>query len=164
MQWNSEVEKSTGKLENSELDDDELKTLRGKLSEIREKARSAAGEIDLALEPLRDELEALGPEPAEDEPKELASIAEKRKLLNRRIAIMEGQRKEVELLLSLLEKTLKQLSAIRIDRFTQKTFARDVSALAPEIWRKGMADLVDEFIETRQQFNKWQSEKNSASI
>jgi potassium-dependent mechanosensitive channel len=161
QQWSSAIEKSGKQLENQDLKDENLKALRGKLTEIRDQARSTIDEIDSALEPLKDELEALGPEPAEGEPKELASIAKKRSLLNQQIADMEGRHKEVELTISHAEKALKKLSNIRLGRFTKKTFTQGTLALSPALWRKAIPDLRSEYNETRKKLIKWKSENIS---
>ncbi|MGR9115913.1 MAG: mechanosensitive ion channel domain-containing protein [Gammaproteobacteria bacterium] len=162
QQWNSEIEKSSEKLQSLEIEDDKLKLLRGKLTEIRDHARSITSEVDSTLDPLKDELDALGPEPAEGEPKELASISKKRRLLSQRISDMEGQGKEVELLIDHTEKVLKQISAIRFDRFTQKTFTRGVSAVSPEIWRKAIPDLLSELNDAQKKVSQWLSENISS--
>ncbi|MGR9071866.1 MAG: hypothetical protein ACU833_02245, partial [Gammaproteobacteria bacterium] len=90
-EWNAAIEDAAGRLESPDLDDETLKRLRGRLTEIRDAARAVQAEIDLEAAPLRDELDALGPPPAEAEPKESPAIARKRQSLNDGLAAVEGQ-------------------------------------------------------------------------
>ena len=157
MQWNAEIEQSIKQLENPGLDDETLKRLREKLTDIRDGARIVRNDIAAEAGPLNDELSALGPPPAEGEPKESGNIAKKRALLNERLSAIDGRVKEAELLLSRTDMVLKQLAAIRIDRFTKKIFSRGLSALAPEVWRKAVPELREKLVSATNQFEQWRA-------
>lgn len=157
LQWHAHLEQSNKDLAGPNLDDDALISLRGQITEILDGARSARGVIESEAGPLRDELSALGSPPATDAPKESAVIAKKRKALNDHLAVIDGQIKEAELILSRAEEALKQLSAIRIQRFTHKIFRRGFSALAPEVWQKAIPELQEKVSEAKNQLEAWQS-------
>ena len=95
-------------MERSDLKDETLKRLRKELIEIREQIRPAREEFDLSKEPLQDQLNALGAPPVEGQPKESKAIAIQRKKLNEQIADIDIQVKEADLILTQVEKILKQ--------------------------------------------------------
>ena len=158
--WNASIEQSSKQLASPDLDDETLKKLRDKLIEIRDGIHSVRDEFNLEAGSLNDELSALGPPPAESEPKESVGIAKKRSSLNAHLSTIEGKIKETDLTLAHTEKALKKLSSIRIDRFTHKIFSRGLSAASPEVWQKALPDLYEKWTSGRMQFEQWQSEEN----
>ncbi|HEY8096601.1 MAG TPA: DUF3772 domain-containing protein [Methylobacter sp.] len=164
LQWNADLEQSSKALASPDLDDDALKHLREHLNELRNDALSARDKITSEISHLHDELTALGLPPGKDAPNESASIATKRKVLNDQLTIKEGQIKEAGLIISSADETLDQLSALRIHRFTKKTFSRGLSALAPEVWQKGIPNLQEKLNGVKNQFETWQSEETDESL
>lgn len=164
LQWNADLEQSSHAIASSNLDDEAFKHLREHLNELHNDALSARDKIASEVSHLHDELTALGPPPAKDAPGESTSIATKRKALNKQLTAVDGQVKEVDLVISRSDETLDQLSALRIHRFTQKIFSRGFSALAPEVWQRGIPDLQEKLSVVKNQFETWQSEETAESF
>ncbi len=164
QQWNADLEQSRLELANPDIDDEALKQLREHVNGLRNNVISAHDKTAAEVNPLQNELTALGPPPAKDAPAESKSIAVKRKTLNEQLTAVQGQVKEAELLISGADEVLDQLSTLRIHRFTQKVFTRGSSALAPEVWKRGIPDLQEKMTAVKQQFELWRSEQTAESF
>ncbi|AEF99960.1 DUF3772 domain-containing protein [Methylomonas methanica] len=154
-QWNAELEQAAQTLANKDIDDGELKQLSEQLNGLRTDALAVSDDLAAQITPLQTELAALGPPPAKGAPKEPASLAAKRTSLNEQLAAIDGQTKELGLVISRTDDMLDQLSELRIRRFTQKIFTRGVSPLAPQIWQKGLPELQEKFASLNQQGTAW---------
>lgn len=159
LQWNADLAQSNQSLTDPDLDDETLKHLREHLNGLRSDAISARDQIATEVAPLNNELTALGPPPAEDAPAEAGSIAGKRKALNDQLAVIDGEAKELELVISNADDALDKLSALRIRRFTQATFSHGLSALAPEVWQRGIPDIDAKVTALQDQFHNWLSQE-----
>ena len=133
LQWNADLAQSNKSLADPDLDDETLKHLREHLNELQSNAGSVRDQIVTEVTPLRNELTALGPPPARAGTTESEGVANKRKALNDQLAVIEGQAKELELVISSSDDALDKLSALRIQRFTQESFPRGLSPFPPDV-------------------------------
>lgn len=164
LQWNADLAQSNKSLADPDLDDETLKHLREHLNELQSNAGSVRDQIVTEVTPLRNELTALGPPPAQAGTTESGGVANKRKALNDQLAVIEGQAKELELVISSSDDALDKLSALRIQRFTQETFTRGLSALAPEVWQRGVPDIQIKLATLKDQFQSWKSHETDHAL
>lgn len=160
LQWNADLAQSNKAVADPDIDDETLKHLREHLNGMRNDAISVHDQIAAEITPLNSDLTALGPPPAKDAPAELDSIARKRKALDTQLALINGQAKEVELLISNIDVLLDQLSDLRIHRFTQKTFTRGLSALAPDVWQRAIPEIQTKVTNLSALLKSWTSQEN----
>lgn len=158
------LEQARQTLADTGSNDEALKPLREQLSGLRADAIAASGNLAAIAGPLQTELAALGPPPAKDAPKEAESLAVKRSRLNQHLAAIDGQTKELGLVISRADDTLDQLSALRIRRFTQKIFSRGISPLAPDAWQKGLPEIQDKFAALNRQFAAWRAVETNDTL
>lgn len=164
QQWNAELEEAKQSLANADIDDEELKQIRARLNGLRTDAIATSDNLAAKTAPLQTELTALGPPPAKDAPKEPGSLAVKRKGLNDQLAAMDGQAKELGLVISRADDALDQLSVLRIRRFTQKIFSRGFSPLAPEVWQKGLPEFQEKFTALTKQVTAWRDHETGQAL
>ncbi|MGF1639999.1 MAG: DUF3772 domain-containing protein [Rhodospirillales bacterium] len=87
-------------------------------------------------------LEALGPPPAEGEPREPPDVAGERRQLTQSIAAFKAQMAQAELARTRARELQGALSEAVRARFIEQLFARDRSPLAPEVFAKGAPEFV----------------------
>lgn len=160
QQWNAEITQINKALANPEIDDESLNQFLEQLNKLRSDALTASDQTKLDSGPLQTQLTALGPPPAAGAPPESNALVAKRKELNDRLMTIQGQLKEIELIVSAADQSLDQISALRIHRFTQRIFSRGPSPLMPEVWKRGIPDLQKKLLALENQINAWQSAEN----
>ncbi len=151
-EWNALLDRAEKTLSKPEVTDDQLDRLRADLVDTRVESRSSAEQASSELELMREDLNALGPLPAEGAPPEPEAVAAQRKAINERIAVIEGQRRETELVAARTERLLNTIAELRRVRFTERILAHGPSPLSPAVWQKAWSELADDVSGVQQGF------------
>jgi small-conductance mechanosensitive channel len=106
---------------------------RSALTKLKGEADSTAKLLDQPQADVAAQVTQLGPPPAEGVA-EAPEVAQQRKLLNDRAALLLGLRKQLELLGVEAEQHMSRLSAIERDQFLNRVFAYEESILDPRMW------------------------------
>ena len=162
LQWKADLQLANTTFSNPDLDTEALIHLREQLIEIRDSASDARNKINLEINSFQDQIITLSPPPVAGAPAESDSIS--RKSLNDRLAGLQEQLKQTDLVISGSDDTLKHLSVLQIQLFTKKIFSRGLSALNPKVWEKGIPEFCDKLIVVKNQFTVWQSAQTSQFI
>jgi potassium efflux system protein len=156
-EWNALLDRAEKTLARPEVSDDQLDQLRADLVNTRVESRSSAEQAAAEVDLIRQDLAALGPPPAEGAPPEPEAVAAQRKALDERIASVEGQRRETDLVTARAERLLNRISELRRIRFTERLLARGPSPLSPKVWEKALPELVGAVSGFRQGLQAWLS-------
>ena len=128
--WNqslTEIElKAEGSLEVGEVD-----ALRDRLSETERQARAARLEIESQIAPLDSQLQTLGPAPAEGDPPEAPDIVQQRESLNTRIAALQAQITQTDLVINRVKALDDRLSRYTRERSLEQAVELFPFPLAP---------------------------------
>jgi potassium efflux system protein len=141
-EWQKTLDEAEKDLAQPDIRDSRLAHLRDQLADLQARAREAADGAARQATVLRDDLDALGPPPAEGAPPEAPNVVARRKSLNEELAAADGTVKEAELVIVHAKRVMEELNALRRTRFTERVLARSVSPLAPSIWRKALPDFA----------------------
>jgi potassium efflux system protein len=106
---------------------------RSALTKLKGEADSTAKLLDQPQADVAAQVTQLGPPPAEGVA-EAPEVAQQRKLLNDRAALLLGLRKQLELLGVEADQHMSRLSAIERDQFLNRVFAYEESILDPRMW------------------------------
>ena len=142
IDWNSQLDKWQKQLSQDDLKSIDIKELRTSLQTMRAQIEIATEQSEANIDALRDELDLLGPAPADESAQEPSSIAAKRKTLGKQLATFEGLLKEVDLVTSRIDKALYDSSVMRMQQFKQEIFTHTISPLFPDTWRKSIHELT----------------------
>ena len=139
-EWQKALEGTEKELTNPDIADERLVALReamlrldAQMSQLREAASDQAMVI-------RDDLEALGPPPAEGQPPESPTVVARRKHLNEAIAASEGVAKEADMLMGRNDRVLEAIKSQRQSRFTERVLTRSTPPLSEPVWSKAMLE------------------------
>ncbi|QSA96054.1 DUF3772 domain-containing protein [Methylococcus sp. EFPC2] len=138
--WNSVLEEADQSLLKPEVADERLEELRAEVAKLRLDAIAAADGAAPDVQLIRDELQALGPPPAEGQPPDSPSVVSKRKAIVEKLAAAEGTIKETELVIARADRILGQSATLRRQRFTERVLARGPSPVSAAIWKKAGSD------------------------
>jgi len=141
-EWNQALTEVGGAAESGDLTLAQAEALRARLVEVRRAAVQARQQTQDRIAPLRTQLAALGPPPAEGEPAEPPDIAAQRENINEQIASLQAQIKNAELAITRadeLERTI--VSAARahtikeiLEPFPFPLAPRTIAVAAPEFF------------------------------
>ena len=110
-----------------------LERLRVELIDQRAKAQELQSSLQASLEPLKSQLDALGPAPEDGRP-EAEEIAERREALLQQISRLEVWLKEVGLALTRAASLQDQLARRQRTQFTKVLFSRGIGPLDAAAW------------------------------
>ncbi len=128
-------------LNDPRLDDADFDRLRKAIEAQRDsitKLRATQRDEATAAQSL---LDALGPAPAEGQPRESAAVAETRRQLTQRVQRAQDALKQADLGLVRVTALQEKLGAESREQFTRRLAYRGTSPLVPEFWGNALADL-----------------------
>ncbi len=139
--WAAELDRAAEAIGVPDPPDSALSEIRDRLEFIRDQSRAWIGEQAPAVQRIEQELNALGPAPAEGEEPEAAGVAAQRQDLKTRLAQIAGPVKEAELVLGRANRLIGEIGEIRRRRFAERIMTRGPSPLSPEIWQRALPEM-----------------------
>ncbi len=133
--WQKNLDELEKRLMVSDLDEFRLTELQKSLDRLRLNIRIASDDAQPEIKIIQDDLQALGKPPAAEQPPESTSVAARRQLLNRQLALAEGSIKEAELLINRADRLANDISDLRRSRFTARLLTQGPSPLSLGIWK-----------------------------
>ena len=137
-----QIEQALGK---RELSDAALLELRGTIEPLNTTLKSTLEDLSPKLDAAREQLEQLGPKPADKAPPEAPAVAAERERLQKQFEEADAAVKRAKLLSVRLDQASGTILSLRRDIFTRTLLARTSSILSPSlwtsIWRETPADL-----------------------
>jgi small-conductance mechanosensitive channel len=128
-----------------ELADAALLELRGNIEPLNSTLKTALDDLTPKLDAAREQLEQLGPKPADKAPPEAPTVAAEREGLQKQFEEADAAVKRAKLLSVRLDQASATILSLRRDLFTRTLLARSDSILSPSlwgsIWREAPADL-----------------------
>ncbi|MBP6818029.1 MAG: mechanosensitive ion channel family protein [Ferrovibrio sp.] len=128
-------------LNDPRLSDSDIDRLRSELEQQRDvvtKQRTAQREEATAAQTL---LEALGPAPEANQPRESAAVAETRRQLTLRAQRAQDAVKETDLALVRLAAMQEKLTTESREQFTRRLAYRGTAPIVPDFWGQALTDL-----------------------
>ncbi|MGM0586410.1 MAG: DUF3772 domain-containing protein, partial [Pseudomonadota bacterium] len=119
-----------------------LEVLRERLAEDRAAAAEMAERARAAGEPLRAQLETLGPPPEEGEAAEVPQVADRRAGLQGRLDALDARLHEAELARTRADSLISEIDAQVRQRFAERLMSLGPSPLNPALWPKAAAELA----------------------
>ncbi len=107
--------------------------VRARLDQERTDARTLADQAQEAMLPIQEQLEALGPPPAEGETEAEEIVAERRDL-NEQLETLKATSSKAELAFTRADGLLQRLTAARRQQFTDRLLTRGPTPLDPGNW------------------------------
>ena len=142
-EWTEGLDRATQEVASPGLSAPRAETLKKRLAAIAGEARTikenAQGEID----PLKVQLEALGPPPAEGEQPELEEIAAQRRKIEEDVAAYEARVKQADLALTRTKEVLEQIAARTFERSIQLLFRSYPLPFAPDTVVKAVPEFFE---------------------
>ncbi len=132
--WQATLARTTNRVAEGDLANDEYEALRGELAQIQKEAREAAATVIAARDSDQQMLASLGAAPAQGEPAEAAPVATERKRLSQAIAESEGRVKQVDLVVTRIDILLRTAADQRMTELTEQILKRGPVPLAPASW------------------------------
>lgn len=137
-----QIEQALGK---RELSDAALLELRANIEPLNTTLKSTLEDLTPKLDAAREQLEQLGPKPADKAPPEAPAVAAERERLQKQFEEADAAVKRAKLLSVRLDQASGTILSLRRDIFTRTLLARSSSILSPSlwtsIWRETPADL-----------------------
>ena len=137
-----QIEQALGR---RELGDAALLELRGNIEPLNATLKAALDDLAPKLDAAREQLEQLGPKPADKAPPEAPAVAAEREGLQKQFEEADAAVKRAKLLSVRLDQASGTILSLRRDLFTRTLLARSDSILSPSlwasIWREAPADL-----------------------
>ena len=127
----SKADEIGAKLERGRMNAAAIEQLRAALEERRKQLQDMAETTTTTLAPLRAELEALGPAPAEgaSEPEDIAA---KRAELLEKVAPLDSLLKRIQVSQTRIQSLADRLIEFRLDQFTRQILERQPSPVSPD--------------------------------
>lgn len=139
--WDGEASEIERRLEEAQLTPEDLDAMRRVLDAQRAAIPPLVTETEAALKPLREQLAALGPPPAEGAA-EPPDVARQRDELTKRITALEGRLKRLAQADARVTGLLDRLAAARRQLFTRQLLTRGPSPLAPDVLPAALRSLT----------------------
>jgi small-conductance mechanosensitive channel len=140
--WDKTATRAEEVLAAGEASTSALEVMRESLVEQRAAARAMVAEETKKLAPFRQQLEALGPKPAEGV-EEAPEVVAARLDLNQKIETVSGRLKKAELALARVDGLIKQLDGLIRGRFTNTLLSTGPSPLSPWRWVGAVAEYLN---------------------
>lgn len=116
--------------------------LQENLSAVVQSAAAAEADAQAALIPLRQELDTLGPVPAEGEPPELPEIAQARAEIQDSVATQEARLRQAQLAQTQARALLREISRLQQRELTERLMHNFPSPLQPATWVTAVGQAV----------------------
>ena len=129
--WNQTLAEVGRAADRPDLTAEQVEAQRARLADILSELADTRSESRAGLDPLRSQLDALGPPPAEGEPDEAADVARQREILTGEITALEGRIKQTGLIETKAVELDSRLSAYVRGVAVEILFERNPLPLAP---------------------------------
>lgn len=140
--WDEDARRAEAILDAGSASTPRLETVRELMADRRSQARYVAEQAAAVLAPLKSEMDALGPAPAEGQ-SEAESIASQRQKLSQRIAEVEGRMRNADLARARADTLIDRIDRIVRERFAQELLTLGPSPLNPLNWRAALVEAAD---------------------
>ncbi len=141
--WNRLLDSAQQEVSRSSIPRERLRQVRANLATIRSEAESLREQADVALEPLRERLAALGAAPEENEPPEPDAIAAQRAQLLTDISILDARLKQIELALSRVNEVEDLASNVVRERRIAGFLTLSPFPLAPSTVERAVPEFLE---------------------
>jgi potassium-dependent mechanosensitive channel len=129
----SDLERVQSAISQSEVGDDQLAAQRNIVEKLRLDSLAQANALNAPLKDFTQQLNQLGPVPAEGR-SETSVIAAQRQSLNNAVARLSAAQKQFELLGIEADQATGKISALQRTQFLQRVFKPDKSIFNPQLW------------------------------
>ncbi|GGE50924.1 mechanosensitive ion channel protein MscS [Actibacterium pelagium] len=140
--WTAKLDEIAEKLDQPDNSDEALSQIRDELDATRDEAREWISATTPALEGIQQQIDAMGPAPAEGEEPEPDTVAAKREELKDSLDAIAGPLLEADLVLTRVALLTSNLAQIRRSRFAARIFARGPSPVSPEVWKNAKPEIT----------------------
>jgi len=141
-EWESRAAVARTAIANDRASTAAFEVLREVLVGHRAAARALAARTEALAQPLRRQLEALGPSPAEGEA-EAASVAAERRELNRRLATLEARSRKAEFARARADTLIEKIGELIRRRVAEEFLTRGPTPLDPSLWPGAIAEYLE---------------------
>ncbi len=159
ISWEAKLSAIKAQLEKPGQSDEVLSDLRGQLESLRAEIKDSVTPQSKSLETLKSEIEALGSAPEKDAPPEATDIKIQREKINQQIAESEGRIKEINLVITNVDKLLHQLAEIRRTQFANLVLSHGPSPISPTLWNNALPQIAAASVTVKQAFKNLLSNK-----
>lgn len=139
--WNAALSAVTRQLRDPRMDDDGFAALRAELDRLRVNATSERDLFRQAVTATQTQLDALGPAPAQGQPREAQGVTESRRQLAVRLQSVQDSVKQAELALTRIVALQDEVADEARRQFTRQLLYRGASPFNPDFWRNGFDDI-----------------------
>lgn len=139
--WEQQAQQVETALQEDSITGARASSLRDLIDPHRARARSITDQAKAALAPLEEQLNALGPAPAEGESED-ATIAENRAELRKRIEELKGVASKADLAFIRADRLIASVVDAQRQRFTDRLLTRGPTPLDPRSWVEASLSLV----------------------
>lgn len=144
-EWDGFAESAQGTIASDEATDETLEGLREELTEWRSRFEAASGINAEAIATTREQIEALGPAPAEGET-EAPELARQRETLEAQLAELQAPVLEAEVAWNRADALIRALDRSLRERQTNRLLERGPAPLNPVNWPDAVTALTDGFV------------------
>ncbi|MGI9400952.1 MAG: mechanosensitive ion channel family protein [Rhizobiaceae bacterium] len=134
--WNRALDSLVQASEREGIGDEQLAKMSSEASDIRNEASILMAEQAPLVTRISEQLDELGPAPAEGEPAESTELANRRAQLNARLSSVDGIQTETRLVMLRASQVERSTLAIKRERFVQRLFVRSYGIFDPELWTR----------------------------
>ncbi|WP_290652413.1 mechanosensitive ion channel domain-containing protein, partial [Aquisalimonas sp.] len=141
-EWERTIERAERALEVDFLADDVYEVRRA-LQDAVSGAEQAQATAVARLVTVRQQLEALGPPPAEDAPAEDATIARLRENLRDQVSTFEGRSRQANLARVRANELLGDIATWEQARFREVILVQNPPPVTPQVWQSGFSEALN---------------------
>ncbi|RMD61695.1 MAG: hypothetical protein D6826_09245, partial [Alphaproteobacteria bacterium] len=142
-EWTTALDRAAQELAAPEISPARAQALQRRLRGIEAEARAIKADATAALAPLRSQLEALGPPPAEGDQPEAPEIAAERQRILQDITDYESRIKQADLAIARVKEISDQIAARTLQQSLDRLFRKFPSPLAPHTLKVAVPELVE---------------------
>lgn len=153
--WSRVIDRVQERLNQPGLTSFVYNNLRSTIQEAQAKLAEARPVLVKEVERIRKLIDALGPPPKEDQPPESPEIAAQRQQLNDQLASVDGQLKQLDLLLEKSRGILAAISTAESAALGDKLLQRTPSLFAAETWSRSASDIARVMERARSDISQW---------
>lgn len=142
-QWTRSLDSIGQELDGPRLAEARVNDVHQTLDAIEKEAREIKSAASAAVQPVKAQLESLGPAPQEGEPEEDPQVARQRKKLQEDIASYEGRVKQADLTLARTLELREKIATQQLEQSIEAMFETYPLPLAPSTLAVAGPDLVE---------------------
>jgi Small-conductance mechanosensitive channel len=139
--WNAPLNAVSRQLRDPRISGDAFGKLRVELDRLRVAATAERDQFRQAAAAGQTQLDALGPAPTADQPRESAGVAESRRQLSAQQQRLQDGVKQAELALARILVLQDEVAQAEHQQFARQLTYRGQSPFSPSFWQNGVADI-----------------------